>query len=295
MASSNSASSAGSAAGAIGGGILGAFFGDPALGASIGSGIGSLVGGFAPGLFGQGSDDLKKLTKRALQPDPLDKLLKSQLVTLSSYALLDYLQKAIEDKHIRERALRIAGFNPEDVLPQNLPSLEGPRVGTTNEKGPSNIFPIPGGRYVPSPAYSDLLSSVPPELQQAYAPVLAALESVNVPSVTYPSKGGTQSDVALQKGLESGTIRPGEAANPQNRALATGIPISFSRKGKDATYVIPIKGTGYEDKIDFNSLGQISIPRGAGDQNIIEQAIKDKNYALALGILANSGKLPLRG
>jgi hypothetical protein len=279
-----------------GGGLLGALFGDPALGASIGSGIGSLIGGFAPGLFGsQGSDDLKKLTKRALQPDPLDRLLKSQLVTLSSYALLDYLQKAIEDKYIRERALRIAGFNPEDILPQNLPSLEGPRVGTTNEKGPSNIFPIPGGRYVPSPAYADMLSSIPPGLQAAYAPVLAALESVNVPSVTYPSKGGSQADVALQKGLESGAIRPGEAANPQTRALATGIPISFSRKGKDATYVIPVKGTGYEDKIDFNSLGQISIPRGASDQNIIEQAIKDKNYALALEILARSGKLPLRG
>jgi hypothetical protein len=277
------------------GGLLGALFGDPALGAAIGSGIGSLIGGFAPGLFGQGSDNLKKLTKRALQPDPLDKLLKSQLVTLSSYALLDYLQKAIEDKYIREKALRIAGFNPQDILPQNLPSLEGPRVGVTNEKGPSNIFSIPGGRYVPSPAYADLLSSIPPEMQSAYAPVLAALESINVPSVTYPSKGGTQADVALQKGLETGAIRPGEAANPQARALAVGIPITFQKKGKDTSYVIPIKGTGYEDKIDLNSISKVYIPRGASDQNIIEQAIKDKNYALALSILVNSGIIPLRG
>jgi hypothetical protein len=276
------------------GGLLGALFGNPATRAAIGSGIGSLVGGFAPGLFGQGSDDLKKLTKQALQPDPLDRLLKNQLVTLSSYALLDYLQKAIEDKYIREKALRIAGFNPQDILPQNLPILEGPRVGKTNEKGPSNIFSIPGGRYVPSPAYADLLSSLPPEMQSAYAPVLAALESINVPSVTYPSKGGTQADVALQKGLETGAIRPGEAANPQSRALAVGIPITFQKKGKDASYVIPIRGTGYEDKIDLNSVGEVYIPRGASDQNIIEQAIKDKNYTLALEILARSGKLPVR-
>lgn len=166
----------------------------------------SAAGSAASGLLAgskQGSDDLRKLQKRALQTNPLDEIAKSQEAALREAMLLNALTDMIERKALRDDMLRLAGFSGEYA---RVPLFEGPSVITRKEKGPPTRITVPGGPAV-LPA-----QNLPPEVVSQLdllGPLLVALRNPIV-QVAARSKGGGPLDRAVTQGLVSGRLRPGE-------------------------------------------------------------------------------------
>ncbi len=226
----------------------------------------------------EGGDDLRKLQKKALQPDPIDEVMKQARAALIEKALVDSLINSQQDRLLMEDKLRLAGFEPEI---RQIPVLTGPSVIRRSEKGPDKFIPVPGGQAIFDPS---TLTPAEAENIDILGPILAAFRP-KVLDVSATSKGGDIRDKIATTMLSQGKLNPVIGQSPIE--TLGGARIGFQREGTDPQFFIPEEITS-----KFNNVpGTIYIRRGTpGADELINLARQSQFEALiqkliSLGII----------
>lgn len=221
--------------------------------AAVISAAGSIGGSLLSSKGGQaGGDDLKKLMKDQLKPDPMDEIGKQQQAALREYLFIRSLIEMQEDRALRDDRLRLAGFEPKEMT---VPFLYGPGVVQRSEKGPDKLINIPGGMttYVPglSPDQDIYLQGgksiggvsdqqQPPkslytnEWINFIAPILLALRKPIINTDI-----GNPVDTEITRRMNTGEMTPFQAQSREYTVRNIGIPYRVRRKGEDIVGILP--------------------------------------------------------